>query len=202
MRPLPFLLFAAAAAAGERAELLRDDRFNFRILGRLPRGWSRVGEGLEFTFTVEEIPHAHVRLVRERVEGSVDVRAEVERRASGYRFPSAPPAAPASFSGATWGGRPAVLYEHETEARGVRCRRRVLALHAKGVWYELFETVYGDAAADPLFLDGRKLFQEGFRLLAPPLPPEADRTAAREEIRDEEAGFRLLKPEGWRRLEP
>lgn len=200
LRALAVAACIAAAARAAPEEFLRDDAHNCRVVGlaRLPAGWTRNGAAWDFTFAVEGIAHGYLRLVRERVEGRVDVRTCVERRAEAYRFPGAPAEAMERIDAAVWAGQPAVRYEHEATLRGIPCRRRVLALHSKGNWYELIETAYGDVEREEAYAALRAALSEGFRLLTPPAPPAA---SAPETIADGEMEYRLMRPEGFLRLE-
>lgn len=196
------LVFAAApAAAVPEPELHREEAFNFRVVGELPRGWTRREDALVFTFAIEEIPHAHVHLRRVTVEGAVDVAAHFERSAAQYRFPGAGDEAE-SVRKTTWAGRDAAMLEHEAEVNGVRCRRRVEALVARGIWYERIETVYGTTTEEiEACRSGLEVFRKGFRLLSPPLTEE-ERTDRKERtVESEELGFSIVKPEGFLRKE-
>lgn len=197
------LLAAAAALSAPPRELLREEAFNYRVVGELPPGWEQPQPGqASWQFSIDGIPHAHVRLVRERIEGEVDVEAQLRKRAPHYRFPSAPEDAPWTVAPAEWADRKAFLFEHEATVGGVLCRRRVRALFAKSVWYELTETVFGAETEDEdACRKGLDVFRIGFRLLTQPVPAEALAGTGAETIASQEFGYRLLKPEGFRRLE-
>jgi len=196
---LAALLLAAAPALGAPAELLREEAYNYRVVGELPAGWQRRGNELEFTYSLEGIPHAHVRLVRERVAGALDAAAALEKRRGFYAFPGAEAKEP--VAAATWAGRPAAVLEHRAELLGVPCLRRVTAMEARGIWYERIETVYGDVADDAGFARGAEVLRDGFRLLVAPLPEEQASAAGVATLHDADAGYRVVKPEGWLRRE-
>jgi hypothetical protein len=203
-RRLPFLLLgllALPARAAPAPELLREETFNYRVLGELPGGWQRRADALVFVFSMDEIPHAYVHLLRGRVEGAVDVEAQLKLRAPHYRFPGAP-AGTETIVKSTWAGRDAFLLEHEATVNGVLCRRRVEAFVANAVWYERIETIYGEKteriAACRAGLD---LFRKGFRLLAPPLTEEEKTDRAERTVESAEFGFRIVKPDGYLRKE-
>jgi len=203
MRPLLLLLglLAAPAGAAPAPELLREEAYNYRVLGELPRGWTRRADSLVFVFAIDEIPHAYVHLLRARIDGAVDVEAQLKLRAGLYRFPGAP-AGTESVRKSTWAGRDAFLLEHEAQVNGVKCRRRVEAFVALGIWYERIETVYGETTEQmEACHQGLELFRSGFRLLAEPLTEEAKRDSAERTIESAEFGFRLVKPEGFLRKE-
>lgn len=199
---LLFLLLLAAPARGTPApELLREEAYNYRVVGELPRGWKRREDALVFVFAADEIPHAYVHLLRDRLLGPMDVEAELKLRAAHYRFPGAP-AGTESVSKGSWAGRDACLLEHEATVNGVRCRRRVAAFVALGVWYERIETVYGETTEEmEACREGLDLFRKGFRLLVEPLPAEARTDALERTVESAEFGFRLVKPEGFLRKE-
>ena len=80
LRALVLCALAGASSAKEAPELLREESFNYRIVGKLPVGWSRDKAGvLSYTFAAEEIPHGHIRIVRERVKGKLDARKLMDR---------------------------------------------------------------------------------------------------------------------------
>jgi hypothetical protein len=192
------LLLLAAAAADAPRELHRDERMNFRIVGALPAGWTRDDGALAFSYAIEEIPHAHVRITAARADRPKDPAALLARRAPSYRFPGASPEGDRAVREDRWDGQEAWVFEHHATARGVRCVRRVTAMWAKGVWYERIETLFGDVEEDEGFRKGAAVLREGFKLLAPPLPaptPEIER------FEDAVSGWRLEKPEGWLRVE-
>jgi hypothetical protein len=203
VRPgLAILLLPALLLAAPERELIREESFNYRILGQLPAGWKRrPGQKLSFAFSIDGIPHAYVLLVRERLQGTVDVEEQVRKRAPHYRFPGAPKEAKETVRTTVWANHTAVLYEHETTMKGVLCRRRVTALFAKPIWYELIETIHGaDTENEPACAAGLYVFRRGFRLLVEPLP-EAETGALEEsEIANTVYGFTMLKPKGFRRL--
>jgi hypothetical protein len=193
-------LIALPAAAEPPAELLREEAFNYRVVGELPRGWKRRGDALVFDFAAEEIPHAHVHLLRGRLEGVVDVEAELKARAAAhYRFPGAG-AGSETVRREPWAGRDAFLLEHEATVNGVPCRRRVAAFVAAGIWYERIETIYGDKTeAMGACRDGLDVFRKGFRLLVEPLTAAEKADAAERAIESAEFGFRIVKPQGFLR---
>lgn len=194
---LLLLLAAAQAHAAPEPELLREEAYNFRVLGELPRGWKRREDALVFVFAAEEIPHAHVHLLRGRLEGPVDVEAQLKLRAAHYRFPGAP-AGTETVRKAPWAGHDACLLEHEATVNGVRCLRRVAAFVAAGVWYERIETVYGETTEEiGACREGLDLFRKGFRLLVEPLPPEARTDTDERTVESAEFGFSLVKPKGF-----
>jgi len=202
VRRLVLALLAAAAGAAPAKELLRDEAFNFRILGELPPGWQRRPDTLVFSFAVDGIPHAYVHLDRQRLCGDVDVRAQLEKRATHYRFPGAPKDAEGSFGSARWAGRDATEYVFEARVRGVLCIRRVTALFAYGIWYERIETIYGRKTADlAACARGLAVFRDGFRLLSERLTGPAKEDASARTIESREFGFRIRKPEGFRRVD-
>jgi hypothetical protein len=131
----------------------------------------------------------------------LDVEEQVRKRAPHYRFPSAPKEAKETVRTTVWAGRTAVLYEHETTIKGVVSRRRVTALFAKSIWYELIETIHGaDTENEPACASGLRVFRRGFRLLVEPLPEAETSTLAESEIANTAYGFTMLKPKGFRRL--
>jgi len=188
-------LAAATAAAAPAEELLREELFNYRIVGKLPPGWRQKKQALHFTWFVDGIPHAHVQLARQRIEGKVEVEREFRKRRSHYLFPGAPKDEGGKWEITSLAGRPANLFTHETRIKDVLCRRRVTVLFVKSTWYELIETVYGDASAkDPDCLRGLFLFRDGFRLLTQPLPPGAAEDTRAATIADKDLGFSIRKP--------
>ena len=195
------LLLAATAPAAPPPELLREEAYNCRIVGELPRGWKRRGDALVFVFAIDEIPHAYVHLLRDRLLGPVDVEARMKLRAAHYRFPGAP-AGTETVSKGRWAGRDAVLLEHEAVVNGVKCRRSVAAFVAQGVWYERIDTVYGEKTEElDACREGLDVFRKGFRLLAEPLTAEEKTDPAEKTIEDRDLGFRLVKPQGFVRKE-
>jgi hypothetical protein len=194
-------LLATRAAAAPAPELLREEAFNYRVVGELPRGWKRRGDALVFVFSAEEIPHAYVHLLRGRIEGAVDVEAQLKQRAAHYRFPGAP-AGTETVRKAPWAGRDAFLLEHGATVNGVPCLRRVTAFVAQGIWYERIETVYGETTEEmEACREGLDLFRKGFRLLVEPLTPAEKADVAERVIESADFGFRLVKPEGFLRKE-
>lgn len=195
------ILLASAALAAPAPELFREEAWNYRVLGELPRGWTRRPDALVFAYAIDEIPHAYVHLLRGHVEGAVDVEAELRRRASHYRFPGADDGKE-DVRKSSWAGRDAALLEHEAEVNGVRCLRRVEAFVARGIWYERIETVYGAATEGiDACREGLDIFRRGFRLLSPPLTAEEKADRAERAIESAEFGFRIVKPEGFLRKE-
>lgn len=198
---LLLLLLTLPAAAAPAPEVLREEAYNYRIVGELPKGWKRRPEGLAFVFAIDGIPHAYVHLLRDRLDGAVDVEEQMKLRAASYRFPGAPEGTE-SVRKTTWAGRDAWLLEHEAVLNGVRCRRRVAAFVAAGVWYERIETVYGDTTEEMAACrDGLALFRDGFRLLVEPLTAEARADVAEGIVESPDFGFRLRKPQGFARKE-
>ncbi len=194
-------LCATSALPAPAPELFREETWNYRILGELPRGWTRRADALVFAYAIDEIPHAYVHLLRGHVEGAVDVEKQLRQRAVHYRFPGADDGKE-TVKKSTWAGRDAAILEHEAEVNGVRCRRRVEALVARGVWYERIETVYGATTEEiDACREGLDLFRKGFRLLSPPLTAEEKADRAERTIESAEFGFRLVKPEGFLRKE-
>jgi len=201
-RVLTLLLLAAAAGAAPGGELLREEGYNFRIVGELPAGWQRRADSLVWCFSVDGIPHAYVHFVRERLQGELDVEEQVRKRAPQYRFPGAPDDAQETIRAADWAGYPAVEYLHEATLGGVVCRRRVLALYRAPFWYELIETVHGAKTGEiEACARGLRVFERGFRRLVEPLPEELRLDTAERTIADEELGYRLGKPLGFVRAE-
>ena len=203
MRPgLAILLLPALLLAAPERELIREEPFNYRILGELPGGWKqRPDQKLSFSFSIDGIPHAFVLLVRERLRGAVDVEEQVRKRAPHYRFPGAPKEAKETVRTTVWANRTAVLYEHETTIKDVICRRRVTALFVQSIWYELIETIHGaDTEKEPACASGLTVFRRGFRLLVEPLPEAETSTLAESEVFNTVYGFTMLKPKGFRRL--
>jgi len=196
------LLAARTGQAAPEGELLREEAYNYRVVGTLPRGWRRPSDALAFVFSIDDIPHAYVHLVRARVQGEVDVAGQIRRRAANYHFPGAGEDPVERTEDVRWGGRPALRYEHEAKIGGVTARRVVTAMVERSHWYELIETVYGDAtAARPEVRDGIAVFRDGFRLLVPPLPPAAAEDPAEAVIADRDLGYRLVKPAGFLRVD-
>ena len=189
----PIVALAVAAAAAPK-EILRDEAGNFRLVGELPKGWKR--DGAEFTYSIEEIPHAFVRFTAARVARPKDPAALLGERAPLYRFPNTPPGPDSPVREAIWAGQPAWTLELRATSRGVACLRRVTVMWAKGVWYERIETVFGDLDEEVPFSDGARVLRDGFRLLAPPLPAPSPEV---ESYEDADTGWRLRKPEGWLR---
>jgi len=125
---LPALLFVLLAAPAEApAELIRNEPWNFRVLGKLPAGWKRRNTStLDFTYTLETIPHAHTRLFYSHIKGVIDPQVVLEKRRGAYRFPGAKDAHEI-MGAASWRGFPAAVFRHEVKLHGVICRRRVTA---------------------------------------------------------------------------
>ncbi|MCK6459448.1 MAG: hypothetical protein L6Q95_06085 [Planctomycetes bacterium] len=172
------ILLASAALAAPAPELFREEAWNYRVLGELPRGWTRRPDALVFAYAIDEIPHAYVHLLRGHVEGAVDVEAELRRRASHYRFPGADDGKE-DVRKSSWAGRDAALLEHEA-----------------------IETVYGAATEGiDACREGLDIFRRGFRLLSPPLTAEEKADRAERAIESAEFGFRIVKPEGFLRKE-
>jgi len=196
---LPAMLSGAVAAPA--GEIVREEAYNYRIVGKLPEGWARRDDELVWTFLVDGIPHAHVHLVRHRLDGDVDAADELERRAKHYRFPGMADARKGEHGRAAWGGEVVPTYSLSTTHKGVACRRVVRARCAGSIWYEQIETTFGDVAEnDPGCAEGLAVFRRGFRLLAPPVPREALSGTDAATIEDAAGGFRLEKPGGFRRL--
>jgi hypothetical protein len=191
------LVLLCLLAAAPQGEVLREEAFNYRVVGTLPAGWQRREQTLHFAYRVDGIPHAHVDLARQRVSGELDLAEAWAKRLGHYRFPGSGEDAREEESTARWAGRDALRFECEVRLRGVLCRRRVTALYVKPVFFELVETIYGEKTLeDPDCRAGVEVFRGGFRLLVPPLPAGAagDRSAG--EIVDEGLGYRLVKPAG------
>jgi hypothetical protein len=189
------LILAAAAQAAPAPEILREEHYNYRVVGALPRGWKRAPAQLVFTYAVDDIPLAFVHLVRERVSGNVDVKAELARRAEHYRFPGAPKSAKGKITSTSWADREAYRYEHEAELSGVICRRVVRAMVDSGIWYECIETHHGEAS--PAVQAGLACFRTGFLLLTQPVPKKWVENPAAKKHADGIYGFRIEKPEGY-----
>ncbi len=198
---LALVLLATPARAAPEPELLREEAFNYRVVGELPRGWKRRDDALVFVFAADGIPHAYVHLLRDRLEGEADAEAQLKLRAAQYRFPGAP-AGTETVRKASWAGRDTALLEHEATVNGVPCRRRVEAFVAAGIWYERIETVYGRTTEEiTACRDGLDLFRKGFRLLVEPLPRDAGNDFEERRVESAEFGFRLVKPKGFVRRE-
>ena len=114
MSGLPALLFVLLAAPADApAEFIRNEPWNFRVLGKLPAGWKpRKGSTLDFTYTLETIPHAHTRLFHSHVKGAIDPQVLLDKRRGAYRFPGAKDAKEV-MGEAKWGGFPAAVFRHE-----------------------------------------------------------------------------------------
>jgi hypothetical protein len=191
---------AGAATAAEVPELLREESFNYRIVGKLPVGWSRDKAGvLGYTYSAEEIAHAHVRIFRERIKGKLDARRLMEKRMPYYRFPGAEKSGRDELSEATWGGYPAVVFTHAAKLRGVMCLRRVTAMQVGNIWYERIETIYGDTEEDEEYRAGARVFKDGFGILTAPLDEGYEPTPEPETFEDKVLGYRLLKPKSYLR---
>jgi hypothetical protein len=200
-RAAALLLLLATAGAAPAPEVLREEAYNYRIVGELPPGWQRRGGDLAFVYAVDGIPHAYVNLARARLDGAVDVAEQLKQRAPHYRFPGAADGTE-TVRAAPWAGRDGLLLEHEAVVNGVRCRRRVAVVVAAGIWYERIETVYGETTEEIApCREGLEAFRTGFRLLAEPLAAAERDDPAEKPVASEELGFRLVKPEGFRRLE-
>ena len=192
---LALCLLASLAGAKPKPEVVREEAYNYRILGPLPRGWKREAASLVFTYRVDGIPLAHVHLVRQRVNGTVDVAAELDRRREHYRFPGTPKQTRGAIAPVHWGDRDAQRYVLTTRINGVDCRREVRAMFDRGVWYEAIETLYGEA--DKRTLAGFTCFRGGFMLLARALPKKEREDPAPRRISDGVYGYRIQKPEGY-----
>lgn len=194
-------LAAVAYAAAPEKELVRDEPFNFRVVGELPRGWERRPHTTVWSFGIDGIPHAYVHLVRERLRGNLDVEAQVQKRAKHYRFPGKLEDVKETVGRTEWGGRSAVLFEYSARVRGVLSRRRVTALYVASFWYELIETIYGEETET---IDrcrrGLRVFREGFGLLVEPISAEDLEDIGRKTIESEHLGYRIVKPEGFKRI--
>jgi len=186
---------AQVAAAGPTPEVLREEQFNYRIIGVLPRGWKRTPDKLVYTYAVDGIPLAYVHFVRERVSGTIDVEAELKRRAIHYRFPGAPKQPTEKYTAIRWSDRDAVSYEHELTIAGVACKRIVRAMVDNGVWYECIETLHGEPG--PRVLAGLACFRGGFLLLTRPVAKSALGSTVARRINDAVYGYRIEKPEGY-----
>ena len=188
--------------AAPREEVLREERYNYRVLGTMPAGWSRDKVKLVFTYKFEDVPHAYIHFNRERIAGKVDVRDELGRRRESYRFPGISDLrgekAVESFREIQWAGRDAWQYEHTATVHGVKCRRVVRALFDQGDWYECIETHHGEANAAARA--GFACFRGGFRLLVDALPKDQQNDPAARTYTDADNGFRIDKPEGWTRI--
>ena len=191
-------LLAGSALAESQTELLREEVYNYRVVGKLPAGWKRRGGSLTYTYFVDEIPHAYVHLVRERVDDDLDVAAALQRREAQYRFPGAPKEAKGTIGSVTWGGRKTLLYEFRAKVQGVACYRRVTILFDRSIWYEMIETIYGKPPQQAQ--QGLDVFRNGFRLLTEPLPEGAAIDAAERTITDKQFGFTITKPQGFVRV--
>jgi len=195
-------LHGPALLAAPRAEVLREEPYNYRVVGSLPAGWTRAADKLAFTYKFEGIPHAFVHFTRERIAGKIDVREELGRRRESYRFPGVSDLrgkpAEESFKEIQWAGRDAWQYEHTAMVHKVACRRIVRVLFDQGVWYECIETHHGepDAAARA----GLACFRGGFRILVDPLPAHEKNDAAKRSYVSADNGFRIDKPKGFVRI--
>jgi hypothetical protein len=177
---------------------VREEAYNYRIVGTLPAGWKRDEDRLRFVYAIDGIPHAYVQFQRERLRGELDVREELVKRATYYRFAGAPKEATETIERVQWAGRDAYRYEHEAKIQGVVCRRVVRALFDGGIWYECIETQHGepDAAARA----GLACFRGGFRLLVEPVPAAEKDDPAERAYADGVYGYRLVKPKGFVRV--
>ncbi|MCZ6785806.1 MAG: hypothetical protein O7E54_01445 [Planctomycetota bacterium] len=200
-RTPPFTILLAlvtTAHAAPEPELLREEVYNYRVVGKLPPGWRRRAGSLAYTYAIDDVPHAHAHVVRERVKGAFDAAKEIARRATRYRFPGAPKEAKGTTASVTWGGRPALRYDFFATVNGVACHRRVTAMFSGSIWYELIETIYG--VPDDRCKQGLAVLLNGFQILTPPLPKGATRDAAKKILRDDRYGYELLKPRGFLRV--
>lgn len=194
------LVLLCLLAAAPKGEVLREEAFNYRVVGTLPTGWQRRERTLHFTYRVDGVPHAHVDLARQRVVGELDLADAWAKRLEHYRFPAAGEDAREKESAVEWAGLDALRFECEARLRGVLCRRRVTALYARPVFFELIETVYGEKTEeDPNCRAGLEMFRDGFRLLVRPLPADAATATGAGKVVDEALGFRLERPEGFLR---
>ena len=196
MRLLLLSLLAGTAAA--QVELLREEAYNYRVVGKLPEAWKRQAAPRRYTFFLDAIPHADVRLTRQRIRAGLDLAGELARRTEHYRFPGTPKKTRGRIGKTRWGGREAWLYELSCTIRGVLCTRRVTVLEARGIFYELIETVYGDKT---ILLEpcrrGLEVFRTGFLLLTDPLPAGAKKDASQKRLTDKRYGYAILKPRGF-----
>ena len=188
-------LLAPLSAAKPAPEVVREEAYNYRILGPLPRGWKREATSLVFTYRVDGIPLAFVHFVRERVSGKVDVAAELDRRREHYRFPGTPKKTVGTIAPTRWGERAAQRYLLEARINGVDCRREVRAVFDRGIWYECIETLHGEP--DKRTLAGLACFRGGFMLLARALPKKELADPAARTMTDAVYGYRLEKPKGY-----
>ena len=191
------LLLLSGALLAE-SEVLREELYNYRIVGTLPAGWKRDPAKLTFTYSIDKIPHAYVHFIRQRLRGTLEVKNELKRRATHYRFPGAQANDPESYERVQWAGQSAYRYEHTAKINGLACRRVVRALYVRGIWYECIETLHGepDAAARA----GLACFRGGFRLLVGTLPADEKQNPAARDYVDGVYGFRLSKPKGFVRI--
>jgi len=189
------MLLACCAGAAPKPEVIREERFNYRIVGALPRGWKRAPDKLAFTYSIDGIPLAYVHFVRERVSGRIDIEAELKSRAQHYRFPGAPKQIEDKLSAIRWGDRSAFLYEHELTIAGVACKRIVRATVDNGIWYECIETLHGEPGI--AVAKGLACFRNGFLLLTRRIPQGELEAPAARTIRDAVYGYRIDKPEGY-----
>jgi hypothetical protein len=194
------LVLLCLLAAAPKGEVLREEAFNYRVVGTLPTGWQRRERTLHFTYRVDGVPHAHVDFARQRVGGQLDLVDAWAKRLEHYRFPAAGEDAEEQESSVEWAGLDALRFECEARLRGVRCRRRVTALYVRPVFFELIETVYGETTEeDPDCRAGLEVFRDGFRLLVRPLPADAATATGAGKVVDEALGYRLDKPDGFLR---
>jgi len=195
------LLLLLAESAAAQVELLREEAYNYRIVGALPKAWKRQGVRRSYSFFIDAIPHAHVQFARQRIRGEPDLAKELAKRAVHYRFPETPKETKGTIRKTRWGGRDAWLYQITGMVRGVACTRRVTALLEQGVFYELIETVYGDkTAALDRCRRGLEVFRTGFSLLTNPLPDGATTDPAETRLTDARYGYTIVKPRGFLRL--
>ncbi|MHC4938370.1 MAG: hypothetical protein ACYTHK_05325 [Planctomycetota bacterium] len=197
MRAFAALLLVAGPLLAE-SEVVREEIYNYRIVGTLPAGWKRTSARLSFTYSIDGVPHAYVHFVRQRLRGDLKVKDELRRRAQHYRFPGAGKDATETYGRVQWAGRSAYSYEHVAKVNGLVCKRVVRALYERGIWYECIETHHGepDAAARA----GLACFRRGFRLLVEPVPADEKENPAARDYADGVYGYRLRKPEGFVRV--
>jgi hypothetical protein len=196
VRTLLLLCAAAVATAAAESEVLREEAYNYRVVGALPKGWARQSGRRHWTYAIDKIPHAHVQFARQRVNGSLDIKKELRRREVQYKFPGSPKDARGTIRKATWGGREAHVYEFRTTIRDIECLRRVTVLFDRPRWYELIETVYGKDT-EQRCAEGLAVFRDGFRLLVRPLAEAAKTDTAERTLESVEYGYRILKPENF-----
>ncbi len=203
--PILLLLLALSSEAVDAApvgEILREESFNYRVLGQLPPGWKQRPGALTYVYAVDAIPHAHIHFVRARVGGEIDAAKALRERVEHYRLPGTPRDLQPSFGETLWADRMAARCVFEVRLKGVLCRRRVTALCIGSIWFELIETVYGEKTEeDANCRIGLRAFSRGFRLLVQPLKKEQLTDTRAERITDEELGVSIQKPKGYMRLQ-